>query len=349
MVLERLTRKGAAVAGSGAGGFAGGLFNNPGIIILGALVVGFVFFAGDIRKAFGSLGESLGGIGDIQLPDITLPSFEFPTINFPDITFPSFDIEFPDFSDIFGGIDFGGVGEGASDFFSGLQDQFDAFIEGIGGNGGGGLPLPEDVEDIGLIEDPATECPCGSNVIQDIQGDVSQTCIPCPEEEGGFIGPPEPPEQCVDVPLITGGSFNTCTGIVTQPDFVDESIEPPIGDDQPFEPPIDLPEGFEGGGPTFEGGTIFETDDLSCTTLSCVLDRNPGMTASQAADRLAEILGNTGDFDFGTNTGSGFGPGEDQSGGIVTGGATLESEEQKAACITCELFGLNCPLCSGAI
>jgi len=74
-----------------AGSFLGGIFNNPGIVILGALGIALVFFAGDIRKAFAGFGESFG---KIELPDITLPP-----INFPAITFPDFNIDFPDFPD----------------------------------------------------------------------------------------------------------------------------------------------------------------------------------------------------------------------------------------------------------
>lgn len=83
--------------GSGLGAF----FNNPGVIILGALAVVLLFFRGDIRNAFGSLGESIAGgvgaIGDIniQLPEFTLPDIKFPDFN---IDFPSFD-----FGGIFGG------------------------------------------------------------------------------------------------------------------------------------------------------------------------------------------------------------------------------------------------------
>jgi len=80
-------------AASGAGSFLGGFFNNPGVVILGALAIALLFFQKDIRGAFGSLGqgisEGIGGLGNI---DITLPEFNFPDIKFPDIQFPSFDI-----------------------------------------------------------------------------------------------------------------------------------------------------------------------------------------------------------------------------------------------------------------
>jgi len=356
MVLERFAKKGAAVAGSGAGGFAGGFFSSPTFIILGALAVVLLFFQGDIRKAFGNLGK-------IELPSIEFPTFDFEFPSF-DFEFPSFDFEFPDFdfSNIFEGIGgfFEGGAQGIEDFFGGLQDQFDDFIGGLGG--GNGLDLPPDVEDTGLLTpEERAACNCGTSIIQDIQGDIQEVCLQCDEEEdsgGAQIiggGPTDP--VCVEVPLITGGTFNTCTGEQTPAQPVEgggfigppEPPEEPEEPEPPFEPPIDLPEGFEGGGPSFEGGQIFEGSDAGCNDLSCVLFWNPTFTASQAADRLAEIQGTLGDFDFGTNTGSGFGPDEDQSGGIVTGGSTLEEEEQKAACVSCELYGLNCPICSGTI
>jgi len=296
MVLERFSKGAAATAGAGAGGFAGGFFSSPTFIILGALAVILLFFQGDIRKAFGSLGK-------IELP--AFPDITFPDITFPDITFPTF--EFPELPSF--------------DFLGGLFGGGEPQVQGI-------LPLPPDVEDIGLIEDPATTCPCGSTVIQDIEGDVSQVCIPCPVPEEGdpdFIGPifEEPPFMLADVPSI------------------------PNRDPTEFQPPIELPEGFVGEGPSFEGGTIFETP-IEFLSLSQIIDRFD-VTASQAADILARARDDFGDFDFGTSTGSGiFGPptGEER---IITGGATLESEEQRAACVSCQLFGLNCPICAGTI
>ena len=91
-----VVKKAAATAGAGAGGFLGGLFNNPGVIILGALAIIILFFQGDIRRAFGSLGEGISqGIGGLGNIDITLPEFNFPDITFPDITLPSLFPEAP--------------------------------------------------------------------------------------------------------------------------------------------------------------------------------------------------------------------------------------------------------------
>jgi len=326
MVLERFAKKGAAVAGAGAGGFAGGFFSSPTFLILGALVVGLVFFGSDIRKALAGFGENLGQIQlpslpSIEFPDITFPSFEFPDITFPDITFPSFDV------------DFGAAGQASADFIAGLQQQFNQFLEGIGGMGGGGLPLPPDVEDTGLIPDVATVCPCGSNVVQDIMGDVSQTCIPCPEAplEGdpAFIGPVQPTQMITPSEQQIEEEF---TQVMDQ---------------------LQLPGGFVGAGPSFQGGTIFETPD--CFLSLNQLINKYGVSASQAANIKAIACTNQPgfqptdipeEFEFGTSTGSGLLPGETQ---IVTGGATLESEAKKAACTSCELFGLNCPICMGVV
>jgi len=84
-----------------AGSFLGGIFNNPGVVILGGLAILLLFFQKDIKEAFGSLGENFG---KIELPAITLPE-----ITFPEITFPEFP-EFPDFSSFF------------QNFFAGGQD-----------------------------------------------------------------------------------------------------------------------------------------------------------------------------------------------------------------------------------
>jgi len=306
------------------------LTKNPAVLGIAALgIVAFIFrdkisdFLSNITGGAATaniLGENflsnLQGTQDL-LKGINefFTNFEFPTFEIPTFEFPTF--EFPTF-------DFGG-------FF--------------GGNGGdNGLDLPPDVEDTGLLTPEQREqCKCGTNIIQDIQGDVSETCIsPCAPEEGedDFIGP----TQCVDFPVIGVGMINSCTGVITPfgeggfvgPPEPPEEPEP----DEPFQPPIDLPGGFEGGGPSFQGGTIFETND-------CFLSLNQltikyGISASAAANLKAISCSSQAgseptdfpeDFDFGTNVGE----------------PTLESEEKKAACVSCELFGLNCPICAGTI
>jgi len=81
-----------------AGGFLGGLTNNPGAVIillgLGALLI----FRKDITNFLDK------GIGNINLPDINLPDIKFPDFDFkfPDFDFKFPDIKFPDFSFDFG-------------------------------------------------------------------------------------------------------------------------------------------------------------------------------------------------------------------------------------------------------
>jgi len=248
--------KGARSAGS----FLGGIFNNPGVVVLGALAIGLLFFAPNIRKAFGDLGESISsGLVNFEFPDIQLPTFNFPEITFPTFDFP--EINFPDISNIFEGPSefFEGAGEQATDFFANLQNQFNAFIGGVETMGPEEPPLI--VEDTGLIENPAETCPCGSTIIQDIQGNVNQQCIACQQAETQEIdifapvtnGAPSPePSPPIDF------------GVTIAPGLVGET------------------EGFLGGGPSFIGGTIFETPD----TLSSIIDRLK-VTASQAANILA--------------------------------------------------------------
>jgi len=302
----------AEAGGRGAGGFLGGFFNNPGVVIIAGVAIALFLFRDKISGAFGSLGESIGNIGNVEFPDIQFPTIEFPQIN---IDFP----DFPDFQSIF------------ENFFN----QF----------GGGGEPGPVDI--VPGPVDPGGTGPGETTVFPPGCTLGPTGIIECPEGGPTFDVCSEFPELCAPEPIPP--SDPALEDEPTDAELFAKDFPETPPPDAPFAPPVELPPGFTGGGPSFEGGTIFETTDESCTTLSCVIDRNPGFSASQAANRLAEILGTFGDFDFGTNTGSGFGPGDDQSGGIVTGGATLESEAKRAACTTCELFNLNCAACQGLI
>jgi len=239
------------------GGFLGGIFNNPGIVVLGALAIALLFFQKDIRNAFGSLGESIGGgLGNIN---ITLPEIKFP--EFP--AFPAFP-EFPKLD---------------------LPTIPNPFAPDA-------IPQPQKmVEDTGLLPDP-TVCVCGSSIVQDAFGNVNQVCKSC--------GTPEPfrdaerfakdfPEQ----PVVSG-----TLGII---DFL--GLTPA----QPLLPTVtpSLPEGFEGGGPSFIGGSINPTP-IGNLSLSQIIDRFM-VTASQAVNIKAISKDDFGDFDFGTNTGGGIG------------------------------------------
>jgi len=307
---ERAASAASRTAGRGVGAGIGAAFSSPAgfglIAVIGIIAILFIF-RDRISEAFSNFGK-------IEFPD-------FPTIEFPD--FPDINIDFPDFPE--------------------LPNLCTLF--GIGcpdGNGEpepvGDLPFPMDVEDTGLLtEQQREECKCGTNIIQDIQGDVSEICIQCPDT---FI-PPDQPTFETPAGIDIGPFLNGDAGFIGPP----EPDTPPIP--EPFTPPVELPSGFIGGGPSFEGGTIFQTD--ICNKSIGQIAQENGISASAAADMKFQAC-EVSDFEFGTNTGSGFGPLDDPAtGSIVTGGATLESEEQKAACVTCEMFGLNCPLCAGTI
>jgi len=186
------------------------------------------------------------------------------------------------------------------------------------------------------------------------------------------LGPISPGENCILMPDGTvscdsGPTFDVCVAFpeLCAPETPFEKTPAEIAEEQAFinslnpapasfipapepAPLIPLPPGFTGGGPSFQGGSINETPITCNSTLGFIIDKL-GVTASQAADIRAQACNDFEGFDFGTNTGSGFGPGDDPLGPIITGGATLESEEKKAACITCEMFGLNCAICQGSI
>jgi len=191
-------------------------------------------------------------------------------------------------------------------------------------------PVPNDQ----VIVDPIdlNKCECGG-VIESQFGITFGVCNEC-QAPPGFIGPIEPP-------LIPGGIDNTFGS--PPPPFIPAPEPAPIGSG--------LPPGFEINvtpGSMVPGGSINETPITCNSSLGFIIDKL-GVSASQAADIRAQACNDFGGFDFGTNTGSGFGPGDDPLGPIVTGGATLESEEQRAACTTCEMFGLNCGICQGSI
>jgi len=318
---ERAASAASRAAGRGVGTGIGAAFSSPAgfglIAVIGIIAILFIF-RDRISEAFSNFGK-------IEFP----PFPEFPDIN----------IDFPDFPELPNLCALFGIGCPED------EDPGDVPPPPPGPIDDPDFPLGdvETPEGCVRLEDGSLSCP--SPPTFDVCTTFPELCEPCgpgetriggicqpvevPEPgDPGFIGPVQPPEP------------------FSLDDFL--GITPPI--EEPFEPPVELPPGFVGEGPSFEGGTIFETTDQSCTTLSCVIDRNPGFTASQAADRLAEILGTFGDFDFGTSTGSGFGPGDDPlTDPLVTGGATPESEARRAACTSCELFGLNCPICAGTI
>jgi len=253
--------------------------------------------------------------GDIRKAFENLGKIDITLPEFPEIKLPEFpEITLPEFPEL---PDFGQI---FADFFAmfGGEPTLQPPPAGEEETPLGTVTTPE-----GCTIDPVTgiiECPTPPTF--DVCEEFPELCEPCaPNEErlGGICRPisPEP---------------------IPEP-------EPPFEEPEPFEPPIELPAGFVGAGISFEGGTIFETP-TEFLSLSQIIDKF-NVSASKAADILARAKDDFGDFDFGTSTGSGLIPPFDQP--IITGGATLESEEKRAACVSCELFGLNCPICAGTI
>jgi len=246
-----------------AGSFLGGIFNNPGVIILGLALGGLIIFKDRISEAFASIpGAVAGGLGDIEinLPDIKFPEFKFPEFKFPDIEFP----EFPDFSNLFGG----------------FQEQLDTLGKQISEFEFPQLP-PLFVEDpsVSTVPDPLNQnlSPGLAGGIQQRQRDLRESLDLTPAQEfaadkAGISGT----LQLID---FLGLEFAPPAAAEVAPaqDFGTTVIQS-LGTEQVF----------TGGGVGFQGGSVSPTP---ITTFSQVIDLFPGITASQAADFLGEFSG----------------------------------------------------------
>jgi len=283
MVIERFAKGGARVVGTGAGAGIGAALSSPfglGLLGVGLLVAGLFIFRDKISQFF---KDTIGSFELPSLPDITFPSLpditfpSLPDINFPDINFPDFnfpDFNFPDFSGGLGDLqsqfdqfikdsqtNIDAAGGGVSDFFGGLQQDFDNFINSL--TGGGGLTEADQFDDTGLAGIDLTP----SGVPPPPFSDAALFAQDFPEE---FI-PNEIPTPFTPPPVIIS-------------DFPDQE--------------------FTGGGVSFIGGSVTETP-VCQLSLSQIIDKF-GVSASQAANMKAIACDDFGDFDFGTNTGSGI-------------------------------------------
>lgn len=252
MVLSRLSEAG----GRGAGGFLGGIANNPGVIIIVAIIAALVLFRGDISRAFAGFGENLGKVElpslpqlpslNIQFPDITFPSITFPSFEFPSFEFPSFSFpEFPSLPslqtpqqqlELFGQI---------------LTEQQESIIETIEKTlaGGGGA---EQVAEIITTEFPEATTSLfefnppdivGFGVLGESLGGISETLA----GQLGITPKTSFAEAISLVNLFQEGGFSAilAAAATTEPTIV---VDPSISGE------------FIGGGPSFEGGFIFATE-----------------------------------------------------------------------------------------
>lgn len=231
-------------------------------------------------------------------------------VTLPEIKFP--DITFPEFPTITFP-DFPEINIAFPDF-----PDFGA-IFGLNGGGNGGQVPPGEIDGVTIPE--------GCTV--DEQGRLDCPTPPTFDVCSEF---PELCEECAPGQVRIGGICQAPPGRPLEP-TVTPIEEPP--------PSLELPPGFEGGGPSFEGGTIFERDPCFMT-LNEIIEAGLATSASGAANVRAiacseNVTQEPSDFppgfDFGTNV----------------PGATTESEAQRAACTSCELFGLNCPICRGEV
>jgi len=277
------------------------------LIIAGAGLALFLIIRG--------AGQALGNIGN-PFKDFKFPEFDFST-------------SIGDFGTTIG--DFGaGIGEGAADFFANLQKQFDDFIatnkSSIAGEtveqGEGTVTIPKDTvidPDTGIVTSDTP--PTGTQpTIETFDGETFPLGTFAQERaslfdflvEGGF----SPSQAFSSLKKGTFGDFDFLAKVKS--DFIEFFGKPepaPLGGgpSEAGDPQISFSDkdvsiggGFFGGGPSFIGGSIFETP-IQNLSLSQIIDKF-NVTASQAAN-IKAIAGDLfpSDFDFGTNTGGGIG------------------------------------------
>jgi len=224
MVLNRLSEAG----GRGAGGFFGGIANNPGIVAIVAIIAALLLFRNDIRGAFANFGSV--ELPDINLPTINFPSFELPTIEFPKFEFPTFEfptIEFPtfefptiEFPNVGGAVTdtFAGATMGVTDFFAGLQTMFNEFVSGFGGES---MPTQGDFTEVGQAGARSARGGSVDPIEQEFENIMAQTVDP-----GVTIAPgiPDPiaPFEGGGVSFIGGTIFETPTEFLSLSQIIDK-------------------------------------------------------------------------------------------------------------------------------
>jgi len=283
-------------AASAGGSFLGGLANNPAIVIIALVLGGLFIFRDKISEGIAGLGE---GLFNIELP--SFPEIKFPDITFPEFNFPEFpEITFPDFTSIFTGFQ-----EQLDNLFSNQQSILAG--QTVAGQGEGQtIDIPEDT-----IINP--------------DGTVSSTTPPISTGAGATVQEAafaqargEAFDTLFNLDVLTGQQIQEAISNIAFGDFAalnalivsiqslaadtqstaDPTVQPTpqpldnmgIGFDVPAEDPLGI-----GGGGSFIGGTTTFGDETNIIdTLSEVLAIFPNLTASQAADALAENQGLTG-------------------------------------------------------
>ncbi len=229
---------------------------------------------------------------------------------FPEIKFPEFpDITFPDFPDI--NIEFPDITFPDFPDFPDFESLFQQFFNQFFNGGGDEQIIPGETDE-GVTFPPG--------------------CTVTPE---GIIDCPTPPtfDVCDDFPELCEpcGPNEERIGGICQP----VGVTPPPIDEEPST----LPPGFTFTQPDpsgmFGGGFIFERDPCFMS-LSEIIDAGLASSASEAAN--VKAIACSGNVTEEPSDLPDFEP-----------TPTPESEARRAACTSCDLFGLNCPICRGEI
>jgi len=282
------------------------------LAIIGVAIVGLFFV---IRGA----GQALS---NLKLPDF---SNVIGDIKFPDFS-QSFENLGQGFTDAFGS---------TQDFFSDLQKQFTDFFnaqdtgassiagQDVTGTGEAVITIPEDtvVNPDGTVSsstpptstDPSVE-PGGLDPLGEISFNKLKSQVFNTLTQTIGLTPAKAFAQLKDLEFTKGSTFADL-------DFVLQSFNQPIDpallgksgaaaslpaiSDQPVQSFLDIPQEFKGGGVGFIGGSVTETP-IANLSLSQIIDKF-NVSASQAANILAIAKDDFGNFDFGSNTGSGIG------------------------------------------
>jgi len=254
-----------------AGSFLGGITNNLGVVGI-ALGLGALFIFRDKISDFFQKGFESLKFPDINLGDVNLPEIKFP--EFPEITFP----EFPDFTNI----------------FAGFQDQ----LSSLAGQTVDGITIPADttVNPDGTVSSstPPTfdlteferQAALDALEINRLRSQLENELAAIPASED-----------------ISGAEFAAARNAEEFRRRQEAALQAALGN-QNVQTDIEGNQ-FSGGGVSFIGGSVTETP-IRFLSLGQIIDRF-NVSASQAADIRARALDDFGDFDFGTNTGSGIG------------------------------------------
>jgi len=298
---------------------------SPNLLLGVGGIIAAVFLVNQVRKAGGDVQKALS---DISLPDISLPEIKFPDVSFPDISFPDFSL--PSLPSVF-----------ADTPDQTILDPTQA-----------PFTVTEEQRSEGVFTQKETDmCPCGVSIVQNPDRTFTSKCLLCADGSGVTtrcgVGTVLDPNTGKCFPIGAAGSSTP------QPSPIPESVQQPITE-QTFEVISELPteQEFGFGGEGFVGGTVRENP---IDTLSEVLKFFPELTASQAADFLAEtggqilpsevelvdpdiknIIAAGGDIPVGEQIQVDTSPQDRLS--------ALEEEAARAAQTSCELFGLNCDL-----